>query len=173
MTCWCPTASPAPSRPSERTSMRIVIDRSARVLAGGTVVIGGRPVRLLRLTPAGGRLVYAWRDGAAVDRTPSSQRLAQRLIAAGLAHPRLDGPGPWTTDDVAVVIPARDRLTLLARCLSSIGPARERVVVDDGSRDPGAIGAIATAADAIVVRHQRPPVRRRRATPGRRPRRHR
>ena len=136
--------------------MRIVIDRSARVLAGGTVVIGGRPVRLLRLTPAGGRLVYAWRDGATVDRLPSSQRLAQRLIAAGLAHPRLDGPGPWTTDDVSVVIPARDRLTLLARCLSSIGPARERVVVDDGSRDAGAVGAIATAADAIVVRHQRP-----------------
>jgi mycofactocin glycosyltransferase len=136
--------------------MRIVIDRSARVLAGGTVVVGGRPVRLLRLTPAGGRLVYAWRDGAAVDRTPSSQRLAQRLIAAGLAHPRLDGPGPWTTDDVAVVIPARDRLTLLARCLSSIGPARERVVVDDGSRDAAAIVAVAAAADAVVVRHQRP-----------------
>jgi mycofactocin glycosyltransferase len=136
--------------------MRIVIDRSARVLAGGTVVVGGRPVRLLRLTPAGGRLVYAWRDGTAVDRTPSSQRLAQRLIAAGLAHPRLDRPGPWTTDDVAVVIPARDRLTLLARCLSSIGPARERVVVDDGSRDAAAIVAVAAAADAVVVRHQRP-----------------
>ena len=44
-------------RPSERAPMRIVIDRSARVLAGGTVVIGGRPARLLRLTPAGGRLV--------------------------------------------------------------------------------------------------------------------
>ena len=52
--------------------MRIVIDRSARVLAGGTVVIGGRPARLLRLTPAGGRLVCAWRDGVAVDPTAAS-----------------------------------------------------------------------------------------------------
>ena len=34
--------------------MRLVIDRSARMLAGGTVVIGGRPARMLRLTPAGG-----------------------------------------------------------------------------------------------------------------------
>ena len=34
--------------------MRVVIDRSARVLAGGTVVIGGRPTRVLRLTVRGG-----------------------------------------------------------------------------------------------------------------------
>jgi mycofactocin glycosyltransferase len=135
--------------------MRIVIDRSARVLAGGAVVIGGRPVRLLRLTPAGGRLVCAWRDGAAVDRTPASERLAQRLITAGLAHPQLDRHGPWTTDEVAIVIPARDRAELLARCLSSVGPARERVVVDDGSRDTAAIAAVAAVADAVVVCHQR------------------
>jgi len=135
--------------------VRLVIDRSARLLAGGTVVIGGRPARLLRLTPAGGRLVCAWRAGAAVDRTPGSQRLAQRLIAAGLAHPRLPGPDPWTTDDVAIVIPARDRPELLARCLSRVGPARELVVVDDGSRDSAAIASVAGAAAAVVVRQQR------------------
>jgi mycofactocin system glycosyltransferase len=136
-------------------STRVVIDRSARVLAGGTVVIGGRPVRLLRLTAAGGRLVCAWRDGAAVDRTPASERLAERLIAAGLAHPRLTGTGPWTTDDVAIVIPARDRAELLARCLRSVGSAGERVVVDDGSVEPAVIASVAGAADARLVRHPR------------------
>jgi mycofactocin glycosyltransferase len=145
--------------------MRIVIDRSARVLAGGTVVIGGRPARMLRLTPAGGRLVRGWRDGAAVDRTAASERLAQRLIAAGLAHPLPDGPGQWTTDDVAIVIPARDRAELLAGCLGSVGSARELVVVDDGSVDPAAVAAAVAAvaavagvprgAGAVVVRHQR------------------
>jgi mycofactocin system glycosyltransferase len=135
--------------------MRIVIDRSARLLAGGTVVVGGRPARMLRLTPAGARLVSAWRDDAAVDPTPASERLAQRLIAAGLAHPLPEGPGPWTTDHVAIVIPARDRAELLARCLSCVGSARELVVVDDGSRDPAAIAAVAGAAAATVVRHQR------------------
>ncbi len=132
-----------------------MIDRSARVLAGGTVVIGGRPVRLVRLTPAGGRMVSAWRDGTAVDSTTASIRLAQRLITAGLAHPVLDGAGPWTTDDVAIVIPVRDRAELLARCLSSVGPAGELVVADDGSRDPAAIAAVAAGAAAAIVRHQR------------------
>jgi mycofactocin system glycosyltransferase len=136
--------------------VRIVIDRSARVLAAGTVVIGGRPARLLRLTPAGGRLVCAWRDGAAVDQTPGSQRLATRLIAAGLAHPLPDGPGPWTSDDVAIVIPTRDRAEQLDRCLSAVGPARETVVVDDGSGDTAAIASVAAAAAAVVVRHERP-----------------
>jgi mycofactocin system glycosyltransferase len=135
--------------------VRLAIDRSARLLAGGTVVVGGRPARMLRLTPAGARLVSAWRDDAAVDPTPGSQRLAQRLIAAGLAHPLPDGPGPWTTDDVAIVIPARDRAELLARCLSCVGSARELVVVDDGSRDPAAIASVAGATAATVVRHQR------------------
>ena len=131
------------------------MDRSARVLAGGTVVIGGRPARLLRLTPAGGRLVGAWRDGAAVDQTPASARLAQRLITAGLAHPLPDGPGPWTVDDVAIVVPARDRADLLARCLRSVGPAHELVIVDDGSLDPVAITSVAATAGATVVRHER------------------
>jgi mycofactocin system glycosyltransferase len=135
--------------------VRVVIDRSARLLAGGTVIVGGRPARMLRLTPAGARLISAWRDGAPVDRTTASQRLAQRLITAGLAHPSLPGPGPWTTEDVAIVIPARDRAELLARCLSCVGPARELVVVDDGSRDPGAIASVAGAAAATVVRHPR------------------
>jgi mycofactocin system glycosyltransferase len=135
--------------------VRLVIDRSARLLAGGTVVIGGRPARMLRLTPAGARLVRVWRDGSAVDRTPASGHLAQRLVAAGLAHPLPDGPGPWTTDDVAIVIPARDRAELLARCLGCVGPARETVVVDDDSREPAAIASVAAAAGAVVVRHQR------------------
>jgi mycofactocin glycosyltransferase len=135
--------------------MRIVLDRSAKVLAGGTVVIGGRPARLLRLTPAGARLVGAWRDGAAVERTAASERLAQRLITAGLAHPLLDGPGPWATEDVAIVIPARDRAELLARCLSCVGSSGELVVVDDGSRDTAAIASVAGGAGATVVQHQR------------------
>jgi mycofactocin system glycosyltransferase len=155
MTCSYPTALPAASPPAERRSVQIVIDRSARVLAAGTVVIGGQPARLLRLTPAGGRLVCAWRDGEAVDRTAASERLAQRLIAAGLAHPPPPGPGPWTTDEVAIVIPARDRAEGLARCLRSVGPACERVVVDDGSRDPAAIATVAAVAGGVVVCHQR------------------
>ena len=73
---------------------------------------------------------------------PAARRLAARLIDTGLAHPVPAG-GEWTTADVAVVIPARDRADLLAACLAGVGPAAEIVVVDDGSRDPRAIDAVA------------------------------
>jgi mycofactocin glycosyltransferase len=131
--------------------VRLVLDRSARVLADGTVVVGGRPARLLRLTPAGGRLVMAWRDGAAVAEAPAARRLAQQLIAAGLAHPMLEPAVAGATDEIAVVVPAHDRADLLAACLRSIGDAREVVVVDDGSRDPAAIAAVTEAAGARLV----------------------
>jgi mycofactocin system glycosyltransferase len=131
--------------------VRLALDPSTRLLAGGAVVLGGRPARLLRLTPAGAKLVTAWRDGGAVSDQPAARRLAARLIDTGLAHP-LPAGGEWTTADVAVVIPARDRADLLAGCLARIGPAAEIVVVDDGSRDPRAIAAVACEGGARVVR---------------------
>ena len=66
------------------------------------------------------------------------------------------------------MIPARDRPELLAACLRSVGPARELIVVDDGSVDPAAVaaaerarGGVAAGAESprgdrsVVVRHQR------------------
>jgi mycofactocin system glycosyltransferase len=99
----------------------------------------------------GGRIVTAWRDGAAVGETAPERRLADRLIEAELAHPVPTG-GRWTRADVAVVVPARDRADLLAGCLSRVGPAAEIVVVDDGSADPHSIAAVARDARARVVR---------------------
>jgi mycofactocin system glycosyltransferase len=132
--------------------VRLALDPSTRLLARGAVVLGGRPARMLRLTPAGAKLVTAWRDGGAVGDQPAARRLAARLIDTGLAHP-LPAGGEWTTADVAVVIPARDRADLLAGCLARIGPAAEVVVVDDGSRDPYAIAAVAHEGGARVVRN--------------------
>jgi mycofactocin glycosyltransferase len=132
--------------------VRLQLDRSTRLLAGGTIVLGGRPARMLRLTPAGARLVTAWRDGGTVTDRPAALRLARRLIDAGLAHPLPNG-GEWTTANVAVVIAARDRADLLAVCLARVGPAAEVVVVDDGSSDPEAIAAVAREGGARIVRH--------------------
>ena len=113
----------------------LVFDPSARRLEDGRVLIGGHPARLLRLTAAGARMVDAWRMGAGVGASPGARALADRLIAAGLAHPR-PAPGAVTTADVAVVIPARDRPGTLAACLARVGPCREIVIVDDGSSEP-------------------------------------
>jgi mycofactocin glycosyltransferase len=131
--------------------VRLALDPSTRLLAGGSVLLGGRPSRVLRLTPAGAKLVRGWRDGGVVSEQPAARRLAARLIDTGLAHP-LPAGGEWTTADVAVVIPARDRADLLAACLARVGPAAEIVVVDDGSRDPRAIDAVAREGGARVVR---------------------
>lgn len=136
----------------DSTTLRF--DRSTRVLAGGTIVLGGHPPRLLRLTAAGGRTVNAWRSGAAVGESPGERGLAARLIGAELAHPVPDPSGGFTAADVAVVIPARDRADLLSECLDQIGPAAELVVVDDGSLDRAAIASAGHSAGARVVRHE-------------------
>jgi len=105
---------------------------------------------MLRLTPAGARLIDGWRAGAEVGAGEGARRLAARLIEAELAHPRPSG-GAVTPADVAVVIPARDRAGELAACLARIDRCREIVIVDDGSRDPSAIAAVADERALVVA----------------------
>jgi mycofactocin system glycosyltransferase len=125
--------------------MRLRPDRGLRSRDGGTVLLGGSPYRLLRLGPAGARQVAAWWAGAPVGEAPGVQALARRLLAAGMAHPVPAG-GPDRCD-VTVVIPVRDRTAELRLCLAGLRGCRV-IVVDDGSRDPGAAAAAAAAAGA-------------------------
>ena len=104
---------------------------------------------MLRLGPEGTRHVAGWWHGAPVAATPGAQALARRLLWIGIAQPvPAGGPGPG---DVTVVIPVRDRTAELALCLAGLSEYRV-IVVDDGSRDPAAVAATATAAGAHVVR---------------------
>ena len=57
------------------------------MLAGGTVLTGGYPTRVLRLTPAGGQHVEGWWSGAPVPDNPKARALARRLLDTGIAHP--------------------------------------------------------------------------------------
>jgi mycofactocin system glycosyltransferase len=102
----------------------IRIDPGTRVL--GQVLIGGAPLRVLRLSKAGARLVQEWRDGGEVADTPQQRTLADKLIDAGIAHPDY-GEAHLGPADVTVVVPARDPETL---------PPAKAVVIDDGSRKP-------------------------------------
>jgi mycofactocin system glycosyltransferase len=136
-------------------------DPSARLVADGSVLVGGSPVRVLRLTPSGARQVSGWFGGMPVPESAAARKLARRLLDAGIAHPAPDaaaGPRPC---DVTVVIPVRDRHAELARCLAGLrdaaggdlgGDSYQVIVVDDCSADPAAIAAIAAAAGARVVR---------------------
>ncbi len=124
--------------------MRLALDHATRRF--GTTLAGGAPLRLLRLSSAG---PDALRALAAGDPTPAQRRLGERLVDAGLAHP-LPAPAPA---DVTLVIPVRDRPAELDRCLATA--AQLVVVVDDGSRDPAAIAAVAARHGAGLVRRER------------------
>ena len=130
---------------------RLRPDPGTRTLVGGTVITGGYPIRVLRLSPAGTRHVAGWWDGAPVPGNPRARALARRLLDTGIAHPLLEG-GPAESPEVTVVVPVRDRHAELARCLAGLTGGLPVIVVDDGSRDPAAIQSVAAAAGASVVR---------------------
>jgi mycofactocin system glycosyltransferase len=115
----------------------------------GAALLGGSPLRLLRLSARARALLPA--DRLAV-RDPTTAELAARLLDAGLAHPDL--PAGVPPHDVTVVVPVKDRPGELARLLAALrdDPATGElpvVVVDDGSAVP------VRAPDGVrVVRHE-------------------
>jgi mycofactocin system glycosyltransferase len=144
-------------------------DPATRLLAGGprlnggAVLVGGSPVRVLRLTASGARQVEGWLEGKPIGDSAAARKLARKLLDAGIVHPDLitargagTGIGPG---DVTVVIPVKDRQDELARCLAGLSGADRAasaygavIVVDDCSADPAATAAIAAAAGARVIR---------------------
>ena len=109
--------------------MRLRPDPGTRVLAGGTVLAGGSPIRVLRLTAAGARHVAGWWSGTPVPDHPGARALARRLLDTGIAHPVGSAEAPKGPQDVTLVIPVRDRQTELARCLAGLSGR--------GGRPPG------------------------------------
>ena len=129
---------------------RLRPDPGARTLADGTVITGGYPTRVLRLSAAGARHVAGWWEGTPVPGNAKARALARRLLDTGIAHPMLK-PDAAGRPEVTVVIPVRDRHAELARCLAGLSDVQRVIVVDDGSRDPAAIRSAAAATGAQVV----------------------
>lgn len=82
-------------------------------------------------------------------------------MEAGLLHPVTGASAAATdlsTEDVTVVVPARDDAAGLAACLASVRrrlPSVRLVVVDDGSSDPAAVASVAAAHGADLRRRAR------------------
>jgi len=145
-------AGPGPGGDLVPAGFRLRPDPGTRVLAGGTVLTGGSPARVLRLSPAGARHVRGWWSGTPVPASLKARALARRLLDTGIAHPDLaDGPGGPDPGEVTVVIPVRDRAAELARCLAGLAGSTRVIVVDDRSRNPAAVRRAAAAAGARVV----------------------
>jgi mycofactocin system glycosyltransferase len=146
-----------PPPPAERLPDGFVVRLAPATVRrdGGATLLGGSPLRLLRLSPRAQALLPADR---LVVRDPTSAELAGRLLDAGAAAPELP-PEPGA-EDVTVVVPVRDRPAELARLLTALrrdpGTTGVRVVVvDDGSVHPGAVREAAAACHAEVIRHDR------------------
>lgn len=124
-----------------------------RTMDRGRILLGGAPLRVLRLSAGGADLVRGWFGGQAIADRPAHHDLARRLEDGGLAHLRWPGNGSTgpATGDLSVVIPTCDDQVELERTLASApggwpGPV---VVVDDGSREPVRVDPQV----AEVVRH--------------------
>jgi mycofactocin glycosyltransferase len=127
----------------------VALDPGTRILDERTLV-GGTPTRVVRLSESGAVAWRALQDGP-VD-SPATAALARRLTDAGMVHPRPATGGTRRRVAATVVIPVRDRATLLDRCLAGIADRYPVVVVDDGSRNPTAVAAVVARHGARLVR---------------------
>lgn len=117
-----------------------------RRLDGGRLLVGGSPLRAIRLSARARGLVS---DETVVVADADTAALAARLLDANVALPVLCDPVP--ADRLTVVIPVRDRCEQLDRALAALGTGVRRVVVDDASRDPSSVAALAQRHGAEVV----------------------
>jgi mycofactocin system glycosyltransferase len=140
-----PPAAPTPLPPG----FHLELDGSVRTFAGGTVLAGGHPGRILRLAAEGPAALAALTGDAPL--TPAQRRLGRRLVEVGMAHPVPPTGEPVDPARVTVVIPARDRSPWLDACLASLDPGTSALVVDDGSRDPGSVAEVCGRHRARLV----------------------
>lgn len=124
---------------------RYSLDRRTRRLAGGRVLVGGAPSRMIRLSAMGSAAL----DDLLAGRQPApggaAGRLRRRLLDAGLIHPVAEARGAVVT----TVVPVRDGGPALGRLVAGLARDGEVIVVDDRSRDGSA--QLAREAGARVV----------------------
>ncbi|MGY1642097.1 mycofactocin biosynthesis glycosyltransferase MftF [Geodermatophilus sp. SYSU D00703] len=150
MTAGLAVAAPAAERLPDGFAVRL--DPRTRRRDGGTALLGGSPLRLLRLRPRARDLL---RGDRLVVRDAATAALAARLLDSGLAHPDLTGAVPVA---LTVVVPVKDRPAELDRLLAALRTDPDTaavpvLVVDDGSTDPAAVSATAGRHGARVHRH--------------------
>ncbi len=148
-----PPPAPLPHAPDRAATplpgtFTLSLDPGTAALEGGSVLMGGSPLRLLRLSTRAQNLVASWQSEK-VGEGRAAQLLARRLVTAGIGQCRPTA-STFGSRDVTVVIPVRDRADQLTRLLSALA-GLICVVVDDASTDRGRIEEIARAHDAAFV----------------------
>lgn len=135
---------------------RVAWDDRVRLFGDASVVLGGAPWGVLRIAAAGRPFVRRLCAAGPAGLVPSpgiESSMAQLLVRRGVAHPM---PVAGPTAGVEVVVPAYEHPELLKACLRSLTaatPGVRIVVVDDASRS-GAVGEVALAHGATLIRHR-------------------
>ena len=129
--------------------IRLVADAALDRRDDGRLLIGGAPLRIIRLSDQGAEILAEWLNGAPLAGDAQARALARRLLDAGIVHPVVD---PVDDPDVTVVIPAYNDADGLATCLDSLGDLPV-VVVDDASRNSAEIAAVCETREAQLIRH--------------------
>lgn len=132
--------------------LTIVADTSLRRHDDGRVLVGGSPLRVVRLAERGARHLDNLLDGEPVPSSPGVLRLVRRLLDIGLVQPA-PRSSPHSLSDVTVVIPVLGSLD--PELLDGIGRVARIVVVDDGS-DPAMSAPTITAHGVRVDLRRRP-----------------
>ncbi|MFE7227300.1 mycofactocin biosynthesis glycosyltransferase MftF [Nocardioides sp. NPDC057577] len=122
--------------------------RLLRTPEGGLSLVGGSPLRSMRLAPAAaGRVV----ERRVQVRDAATDLVARRLLDGNLADP--DDLTPVDPAELTVVVPAHDRPEHLDRCLAALaaGDGIGVIVVDDASRDPAAVAEVVRRHAATLL----------------------
>ena len=121
--------------------------------AGGRVLGGGRPFRLVRLDrPTAESLAPLW-AGSTLSVDASNAATLARLVDLDLLRP-VPAPDRRRLTEVTVVVPVRDHATALSRLFASPGAftgVAGVVVVDDGSADAAAVAGAVAGLDGVPV----------------------
>jgi mycofactocin system glycosyltransferase len=122
-----------------------------RTLDGRRMLVGGSPLRVVRLTPRAKSLVG---DGEITVTGTASALLADRLLDANIAVPVLRPGDRAEAAELTVLVPVRDRIGQLNMALAGIADLKV-IIVDDASKDGCAIASVAQRHGAEVVRLDR------------------
>lgn len=119
--------------PADLAGLHVVADGSLQRHQDGMVLLGGSPLRVMRLTAAGARTVDRLLDGEPVPSGGAASALVRRLLDSGMVQPA-DDPSPFALRDITVVIPVRGELP--PALVQSFAGIAAIVVVDDASESP-------------------------------------